>query len=145
MMDEQIGLIRPANYHPDAHGAGVYLYDALSYRIGVVNLQGSVFLETYENPFGCIERLLPQIEADIILVDFHAEATSEKLGMGYFLDGKVSLLFGTHTHVQTADEKSCLVVPGISQISACAALPFGAGSGSGTGDSENAHPSANPL
>ncbi|MDD5921369.1 MAG: TIGR00282 family metallophosphoesterase [Oscillospiraceae bacterium] len=109
MMDEQIGLIRPANYHPDAHGAGVYLYDALSYQIGVVNLQGDVFLETYENPFGCMERLLPQIEADIILVDFHAEATSEKLGMGYFLDGKVSLIFGTHTHVQTADEK---ILPG---------------------------------
>ena len=93
MMDEQIGLIRPANYHPDAHGAGVYLYDALS----------------YENPFGCMERLLSQIKADIILVDFHAEATSEKLGMGYFLDGKVSLVFGTHTHVQTADEK---ILPG---------------------------------
>ncbi|MCI5527558.1 MAG: TIGR00282 family metallophosphoesterase [Oscillospiraceae bacterium] len=109
MMDEQIGLIRPANYHPDAHGAGVYLYDALSYQIGVVNLQGDVFLETYENPFGCMERLLSQIKADIILVDFHAEATSEKLGMGYFLDGKVSLVFGTHTHVQTADEK---ILPG---------------------------------
>ena len=105
MMDEQIGLIRPANYHPDAHGAGVYLYDALSYRIGVVNLQGSVFLETYENPFGCIERLLPQIEADIILVDFHAEATSEKLALGYYLDGRVSALWGTHTHVPTADER----------------------------------------
>ena len=105
MMDEQIGLIRPANYHPDAHGAGVYLYDALSYRIGVVNLQGDVFLETYENPFGCMERLLPQIEADIILVDFHAEATGEKRAMGFYLDGKVSAVFGTHTHVQTSDNE----------------------------------------
>ena len=109
LMDEQVGLIRPANFHPDAHGAGVYLYDALSYQICVVNLQGSVFLDTYENPFGCMERLLPQIQANAIIVDFHAEATSEKLGMGYFLDGKVSLVLGTHTHVATADEQ---ILPG---------------------------------
>ena len=109
MMDEGIGLIRPANYHPAAHGSGVYIYDAFTYKIAVINPQGSVYLDTYENPFGCIERLLPEIEADVIIVDLHGEATSEKQGMGFFLDGKVSLLYGTHTHVQTADEK---ILPG---------------------------------
>jgi len=109
MMDEQVGLIRPANYHPSAHGSGIYLYDAFTYKICVINLQGNVYMDTYENPFGCMERLLPDIDADVIIVDLHGEATSEKQGMGYFLDGKVSLLFGTHTHVQTADER---ILPG---------------------------------
>lgn len=108
-MDRENGLLRPANYHPDAHGAGIYYHDMLSYKVCVINLQGSVFMEVYENPFGCMERILPQIKADVIIVDFHAEATSEKQGMGYFLDEKVSLVFGTHTHVQTADEQ---VLPG---------------------------------
>ncbi len=105
MMDRQVGLLRPANYHPDAHGCGVYIYDGLSYRAAVVNLQGFTFMDTYENPFTCMERTLKNLDADIVILDFHAEATSEKMGMGFFLDGKISLVVGTHTHIQTADER----------------------------------------
>ena len=109
VLDEGGGLIRPANYHPSAHGVGWYVVDKLRYRVAVVNLQGVVYMENLENPFECMERLLPLLDADVIVVDFHAEATSEKLAMAYHLDGRVSALFGTHTHVQTADES---VYPG---------------------------------
>lgn len=105
VLDQNIGLIRPANYHPTAHGFGYYICDMLSYRVAVINLQGTVYMENLENPFDCMDRLLPEIDAQIKIVDFHAEATSEKLALGYYLDGRVSLLFGTHTHVQTADER----------------------------------------
>lgn len=123
VLDENNGLIRPANYHPTAHGFGWYCVDKLRYRVAVVNLQGVVYMENLENPFECMERVLPQLEADIIVVDFHAEATSEKLAMGYHLDGRASVLFGTHTHVQTADER---VLPGglayITDVGMCGPL-----------------------
>ena len=109
LMDQQIGLIRPANYHPTAHGAGVYVIDKLSYRIAVIDLQGVVYLDPIRNPFDCIDELLDGLDARVVIVDLHAEATSEKLAMAHYLDGRVSLLFGTHTHVQTADER---VFPG---------------------------------
>ncbi len=105
LLDQNTGLLRPANYHPSAHGFGWYLYDMLSYQVAVINLQGTVFLDNIENPFAWIDRMLDTIDARIKIVDFHAEATSEKLALSYYLDGRVSLLFGTHTHVQTADEK----------------------------------------
>ena len=104
-LDRDVGLIRPANYHPTAHGKGWYVYDMLTYRVAVINLQGVSYMENLENPFECMDRILPEIDASVKIVDFHAEATSEKLAMGYYLDGRVSLLFGTHTHVQTADER----------------------------------------
>lgn len=105
LLDQNIGVIRPANYHPTAHGFGYYIYDMLSYRVAIINLQGVVYMENLENPFECMDRLLSEIDATVKIVDFHAEATSEKLAMGYYLDSRVSLLFGTHTHVQTADEQ----------------------------------------
>ncbi|MCI5800917.1 MAG: TIGR00282 family metallophosphoesterase [Oscillospiraceae bacterium] len=105
LMDRGEGLLRPANYHPSAHGRGWYVYDAMAWKACVINLQGSVYLDTYENPFVCIDRILEQVDTPIILVDLHGEATSEKEAMGYYLDGRVSAVFGTHTHVQTADEQ----------------------------------------
>ncbi|MFV0400892.1 MAG: TIGR00282 family metallophosphoesterase [Oscillospiraceae bacterium] len=105
LLDKKDGIIRPANYHPDAPGCGVYTYDAGRIRLCVVNIQGRVYMDTHESPFDCIDRLLPDIDTPNILVDFHAEATSEKECMGFYLDGKVSAVVGTHTHVPTADAR----------------------------------------
>jgi len=99
-------LIRPANYAPAAPGYGWYegkLPDGQTFA--VVNLQGKVYLNTPEDPFRTIDLVLKQITAKVILVDFHAEATSEKVAMGWHLDGRVTALLGTHTHIPTADER----------------------------------------
>ena len=73
--------------------------------MAVINLQGNYLLESHENAFDCMDRLLEEIDAPIKIVDFHAEATSEKICMGLYLDGRVSAVIGTHTHIQTADER----------------------------------------
>ncbi len=99
-------LIRPANYAPSAPGYGWYegaLPTGQPYA--VINLQGKVYLNTPEDPFRTIDNVLKQITAKVILVDFHAEATSEKVAMGWYLDGRVTALLGTHTHIPTADER----------------------------------------
>lgn len=106
VLEEQKGVIRPANYHPDAPGSGVYYYDHPAFPLCVINLQGKVYMDgTYQNPFACSDELLATIKCPNILVDFHAEATAEKLALGHYLDGRVSAVIGTHTHVQTADER----------------------------------------
>ncbi|MDD6098167.1 MAG: TIGR00282 family metallophosphoesterase [Ruminococcus sp.] len=98
-------IIRPANYPAGGcPGKGVCLLDMGSYSVAVVNLMGTVYLDPLDNPFTVIDGLLEDIKTPNIFVDFHAEATSEKKAMGYYLAGKVSGVFGTHTHVQTADE-----------------------------------------
>jgi metallophosphoesterase (TIGR00282 family) len=99
-------VIRPANYAPAAPGYGCYqgsLPTGQAYA--VVNLQGKVFMNTPEDPFRTIDTVLKQITAKVILVDFHGEATSEKVAMGWYLDGRVTALLGTHTHIPTADER----------------------------------------
>lgn len=107
-LDENDFIIRPANYHSSASGKGICILDKGRYTVAVINLQGTVYLDNNQNPFDCIDE---QIEfakgegAKIIIVDFHAEATSEKRAMGFYLDGRVSALVGTHTHVQTSDEQ----------------------------------------
>lgn len=103
--DEQI--IRPANYPEGVPGVGYKIHECNGKKIAVINLIGRVDLNVLsENPFLKADEILKEIknEADIILVDFHAEATAEKIAMGYYLDGRVTCVFGTHTHVQTADE-----------------------------------------
>lgn len=103
-------LLRPANYAPGAPGYGFYegsLGNGQEYA--VVNLQGRVFMNTPEDPFRTIDALLKEIKAKVILVDFHGEATSEKAAMGWYLDGRVTAVLGTHTHIPTADER---VLPG---------------------------------
>ena len=104
-MDENPFIARPANF-PDSTtpGCGVINLDTGRRIVSVINLMGNMFLESgLECAFDTIDRVLKQAEGKIIIVDFHAEATSEKRAMGYYLDGKVSALFGTHTHVQTSD------------------------------------------
>ncbi len=101
-------IVRPANMSQHAAGKGVALYKtAKGPTVAVVALIGRLFMKGADCPYNAIDRILPQLEreADIIVVDFHAEATSEKIAMGYHLDGRASLCFGTHTHVVTADEK----------------------------------------
>lgn len=100
-------LLRPANYPLEAAGRGFAVYDtAKGIQVAVLNLQGRVFMKPIDCPFKTADDILEQIPATvrIIICDFHAEATSEKVAMGWFLDGRVSFVFGTHTHIQTADE-----------------------------------------
>jgi len=110
-IDHEPRMIRPANYpsYEAIPGKGYLIADcpALALRVGVVNLLGRVFMEPVECPFHTADRLLEEIrrETPIIFVDFHAEATSEKMAFGWHLDGRVSCVYGTHTHVPTADER----------------------------------------
>lgn len=101
-------LIIPANYSKNVPGNRYGIYECKDKKIGVINLIGRVDINVLsDNPFTNVEEIIKQINSivDIIIIDFHAEATAEKIAMGYFLDGKVNLVYGTHTHVQTADEK----------------------------------------
>lgn len=98
-------VLRPANYPPDMPGWGLYEGQKSKIPYAVINLQGRVFMASNDDPFRTVDNLLQQIEARIIFVDFHAEATSEKISMGWYLDGRVTAVVGTHTHVPTADER----------------------------------------
>jgi len=105
-------LLRPANYPEGAPGSGCLTINInRQLKVSVLNLSGRVFMPSIDCPFRTADRLLPSLKEDsgIVIVDFHAEATSEKLAMGWFLDGRVSAVIGTHTHVQTADER---ILPG---------------------------------
>jgi metallophosphoesterase (TIGR00282 family) len=103
-------VLRPANYPAGLPGWGMY---EGSTRGGapyaVINLQGRVFMASNDDPFRVADRLLQSIRAKVVVVDFHAEATSEKIALGWYLDGRITALVGTHTHVPTADER---VLPG---------------------------------
>ncbi len=104
--DESDFVIRPYNYPSGAPGKGIGTIDMGRIQVGVLNLSGTMFMESLENPFYAADKALEELkDCRIRLVDFHAETTSEKLAMGYYLDGKVSAVFGTHTHVQTSDER----------------------------------------
>ena len=98
-------ILRPANYPEGVPGSGSYLADFGAFSLAVVNLMGTVFLDPLDNPFTTADRLIADLPTKNILVDFHAEATSEKRAIGWYLAGKVSAVIGTHTHVQTADEE----------------------------------------
>jgi metallophosphoesterase (TIGR00282 family) len=101
-------LLRPANYPPGVPGRGSYLAQTGDGRsVGVINVMGRVFMLNIDDPFQIVLREIETLKrrTNVILVDFHAEATSEKIAMGWHLDGKVTAVFGTHTHVQTADER----------------------------------------
>ena len=100
-------LLRPQNYPPGAPGAGmVTVATASGVPVRVINLLGRIFLEPLDCPFECVSRILERTPGPpVTIVDFHAEATSEKAALAWFLDGQVSAVLGTHTHVQTADER----------------------------------------
>jgi metallophosphoesterase (TIGR00282 family) len=102
-------VLRPANYASDLPGRGVYEGRKHDIPYAVINLQGRIFMAANDDPFRTADRLLEQIKAKIIFVDLHAEATSEKIALGWYLDGRVTAVVGTHTHVPTADER---VLPG---------------------------------
>ena len=105
-MEDTARILRPANYAPQAPGRGWAVYESRFGDVAVIDLIGRCAMDyTPDNPFLLAEKLLKKITARIILVEIHAEATSEKLAMGYMLDGRVSAVWGTHTHVPTADAR----------------------------------------
>jgi metallophosphoesterase (TIGR00282 family) len=111
-LDQEPRLLRPANYPSPNPGKGIYAFETKEgFQVAVLNLQGRVFMEPIDCPFRAADRELRLLEDrnSITLVDFHAEATSEKQAIGWYLDGRVSAVIGTHTHVPTADEK---ILPG---------------------------------
>jgi 2',3'-cyclic-nucleotide 2'-phosphodiesterase len=102
-------LVRPANYPSGNPGRGHTVVEAAGRRVAVINLSGGIRLTVARSPFDTVDAILDQLEADVVLVDFHAEVSSEKVAMGWHLDGRVAAVLGTHTHVPTADGR---VLPG---------------------------------
>lgn len=104
-IDDEPYLIRPANYPEGAPGKGYCIYPFKAVNVGVINLSGRTFMPPMDCPFQKVEEILREIadECQVIILDFHAEATSEKIAMGYYLDGRITCQVGTHTHVPTAD------------------------------------------
>jgi metallophosphoesterase (TIGR00282 family) len=98
-------LLRPANYPEDMPGWGLYQSSKGRVPYAVINLQGRVFMPANDDPFRIADQLLRKISTKVVVVDMHAEATSEKLALGWYLDGRVTAVIGTHTHVPTADER----------------------------------------
>lgn len=115
MYDSWETLLRPANYPPAAPGRGFCVVDLGRVRVGVINLMGTVYLDSMESPFERLDRLLRDPDMPkLCVVDFHAEATGEKRALGFYADGRVTALFGTHTHVPTAD--ACVLPKGTGYI-----------------------------
>jgi metallophosphoesterase (TIGR00282 family) len=108
-LDREERVIRPANYPSGNPGRGHTVVEAGGMRVAVINLSGGVGLRVARSPFDTVDAILDRVEADAVVVDFHAEVTSEKVAMGWHLDGRVAAVFGTHTHVPTADGR---VLPG---------------------------------
>ena len=103
-LEDNRRVLRPANYAPQAPGHGYSIYDTAFGDVAVIDLQGRCNMDYGpDNPFLAVEKILKDINTKLIFVELHAEATSEKLAMGYMLDGRISALWGTHTHVPTAD------------------------------------------
>ena len=106
-IDREPKLIRPANYPEGTPGSGFCFIDVGEAKLAVLNLMGRVFMDPLRSPFLVADQLLPLLheQTNLIFVDMHAEATAEKIALGWYLDGRVSAVVGTHTHVQTADER----------------------------------------
>lgn len=126
LQDPKVPMIRPANYPKKAPGRGWHVFQNGAFQVAVINLQGQVMFKNHPaNPFEALDEILqvPEVaSANIKLVDFHAEATSEKRGLGFYADGRISAIWGTHTHVPTADAQ---ILPGgtgyISDLGMCGA------------------------
>src|ERR1035437_9975254 len=99
--------LRPLNYPKGTYGNGYCIVDSKKGKVAVLNMQGRTFMQSIDCPFRTAEWVVPKLKAEtnVIIMDFHAEASAEKIAMAYFLDGKVSAVIGTHTHVQTSDER----------------------------------------
>ncbi|MCK9603275.1 MAG: TIGR00282 family metallophosphoesterase [Candidatus Omnitrophica bacterium] len=112
IINQEARILRPVNFPPGTPGSGSGLFKVKDkFKVGVINVNGRVFMEPLECPFRATKQAQEELHKDtpIIIVDIHAEATSEKVALGWYLDGKVSAVLGTHTHIQTADEK---ILPG---------------------------------
>lgn len=111
ILDSEPRLLRPANYPPGVPGQGFRVYSCPAGRVGVISLQGRTFMDPVDDPFRAVDAILETFlnKTLVICIDFHAEATSEKQAFGLYVDGRVSVVVGTHTHVQTADER---ILPG---------------------------------
>ena len=119
LLDEAKWLLRPANYTGRMPGRGCGIFDMGAFSVRVINLIGRCELNFHaDNPFTAVERIVQRDKPTFTLVDFHAEATSEKLAMGYWLDGKVSAVWGTHTHVLPPMSRSSPAAPATSPTSA---------------------------
>ena len=107
VFDDFAYMVRPANFPVSHPGEGSVVFDMGRARVGVINVQGRIYMDPLDSPFDAAVKEIEKIkdECNIIIVDFHAEATSEKAALAYYLDGQVTAVLGTHTHVQTADEK----------------------------------------
>lgn len=107
LLDDDERVLRPHNYAPGNPGSGMAVVQVEGSTVAVINVQGRVFMPPTDCPFAAVDRLLESVrgEADVVVVDMHAEATSEKMAMAWHLDGRAACLVGTHTHVQTADEQ----------------------------------------
>ena len=125
ILQESDRLLRPENYPSPCPGNGWGTYRVKGVRVSVLNISGTTFMDDLDNPFKAFDRICQEARSvsDIICVDFHAEATSEKIAFGYYADGRAAAVWGTHTHVQTADER---VLPGgegyITDIGMCGPL-----------------------
>ena len=110
-LENEQRILRPANYPPGAPGRGYHLYETPNGSVGVATIQGRTFMEPVDDPFRAADAILEILmkKTKIIFIDFHAEATSEKIAFGWYVDGRASAVVGTHTHVQTADER---ILPG---------------------------------
>lgn len=106
-IDDATRMVRPANFPDEAPGIGMRIIQLNDKKLAVINLQGRAFMQDIDDPFKKADQLIKeaQAEADYIFVDFHAETTSEKNAMGWYLDGRVGAVVGTHTHIQTSDER----------------------------------------
>lgn len=117
-------IVRPANMPESTPGRGHVVLEKNGVSLAVMNLCGRVFMDSYDDPFRCVDVLLESLDTSHVFVDFHAEATSEKIAFGWHLDGRASAVVGTHTHVTTADET---VHPGgtayISDVGMCGPMP----------------------
>lgn len=109
--DADFPMIRPANFPSAAPGAGYRILTVNGYRVLILNIQGVVFMDALASPFDTVDRILEREKGayDFAVMDIHAEATSEKIALARYFDGRVAVMFGTHTHVQTADEQ---ILPG---------------------------------
>jgi metallophosphoesterase (TIGR00282 family) len=107
LLEREPRILRPANYPEGSPGAGVVVVPVLQAKVAVVNLMGRVFMPLVDDPFRAADRILQEIRgtASVVIVDFHAEATSEKMAFAWHLDGRVAAVLGTHTHVATADAR----------------------------------------
>ncbi len=105
LFDDGYPIIRPANMQDGTPGPGYIIRTVCGKRVAVINLIGRVFMQPANCPFLTANKLVSELDADIFVLDFHAEATSEKQALGWYLDGRAACVFGTHTHTQTADER----------------------------------------